>query len=120
MARQIGTFERDFCNSLSRTLDWLRRRDELWCLVVDNLDELEMSTDMQKLLTGHWKYAARGQIIITTRREVTEIGEETGIEEQCCIELKCLTEDEGIQFLRMRTGKALEKEIGRASSRERV
>ena len=110
MARQIGTFEKDFGNSLSRTLDWLRRRDELWCLVVDNLDELEMSTDMQKLLTGHWKHAARGHIIITTRREVTEIGEVTGIEEQCCIELKCLTEDEGIQFLRMRTGKALGEE----------
>ena len=109
MARQIGTFEKDFCNSLSRTLDWLRRRDELWCLVVDNLDELEMSTDMQKLLTGHWKYSARGHIIITTRREVIEIGEETGIEEQYCIELKCLTEDEGVHFLRMRTGKAGEE-----------
>ena len=107
MARQIGTFEKDFSNSLSRTLDWLGRREELWCLVIDNLDELEMSTDMRKLLIGHWKYAARGHIIITTRREVTEVGEETGIEEQCCVELKCLTEDEGIQFLQMRTGKGV-------------
>ena len=65
-----------------------------------------MSTDMRKLLTGHWKHAARGRIIITTRREMSEIGEETGIEEQCYIELKCLTAEEGIQFLRMRTGKA--------------
>ena len=105
MARQIGTFENDFDKSLSRTLDWLRKRDDLWCLVVDNLDELEMSTEMRKLLTGHWKYMARGHIIITTRREVSEIGEETGIDEQCCIDLKCLTEEEGIQFLRLRTGK---------------
>ena len=110
MARQIGAFEKDFCNSLSRTLDWLRRRDELWCLVVDNLDELEMTKDIQKLLTGHWKYAARGHIIITTRREVTEIGEETGIEEQYCIELNCLTEDEGMHFLWMRSGKAVGEE----------
>ena len=105
MARQIGTFENDFDKSLSRTLDWLGKRDDLWCLVVDNLDELEMSTEMRKLLTGHWKYMARGHIIITTRREVSEIGEETGIDEQCCIDLKCLTEEEGIQFLRLRTGK---------------
>ena len=105
MARQIGTFESDFDNSLSRTLDWLGKRDDLWCLVVDNLDELEMSTEMCKLLTGHWKYMARGHIIITTRREISEIGEETGIDEQCCIDLKCLTEEEGIQFLRLRTGK---------------
>ena len=104
MARQIGTLEKEFCNSLSRTLEWLGRREKLWCLVVDNLDELEMSADMRKLLTGHWKQAARGHIIITTRREATEIGEETGIEDNFCIELKCLTEEEGVQFLRMRTG----------------
>ena len=105
MARQIGTSENDFDKSLSRTLDWLGKRDDLWCLVVDNLDELEMSTEMRKLLTGHWKYMARGHIIITTRREVSEIGEETGIDDNCCIDLKCLTEEEGIQFLRLRTGK---------------
>ena len=104
MARQVGTFDKDFSNSLSRTLDWLGKREKLWCLVVDNLDELEMSQDLRKLLTGHWKQAARGHIIITTRREATEIGEETGIEEGFCIELKCLTEKEGVQFLRMRSG----------------
>ena len=104
MARQIGTLEKDFSSSLSGTLDWLRRRERLWCLVVDNLDELEMSAEMRKLLTGHWKQAAHGHIIITTRREATEIEEETGIEENFCIELKCLTDEEGIQFLRMRTG----------------
>ena len=99
MARQVGTFDdKDFSNSLSRTLDWLRKREQLWCLVVDNLDELEMSMNMRKLLAGHWKQAARGHIIITTRREATEIGEEMGIEESSCIELKCFTEEEGVQF----------------------
>lgn len=110
MARQIGTLEKDFSNSLSGTLDWLRRREKLWCLVVDNLDELKMSANMRKLLTGHWKQAAHGHIIITTRREAAEIGEETGIEENVCIELKCLTDEEGIQFLRMRTGTAGEND----------
>ena len=110
MALQIGTFENDFDNSLSRTLDWLRKREKLWCLVVDNLDELEMSPEMLKLLTGNWKFVARGHIIITTRREVSQIGEATGIDEQCCIDLKCLTEEEGIQFLRLRTGRTDEGE----------
>ena len=110
MARQIGTLEKDFSNSLSGTLNWLRRREKLWCLVIDNLDELEMSADMRKLLTGHWKQAAHGHIITTTRREAAEIGEETGIEENFCIELKCLTNEEGIQFLRMRTQTAGEND----------
>ena len=107
MARLVGTFnDKDFSNSLSRTLDWLKKREQLWCLVVDNLDELEMSMDMRKLLTGHWKQAARGHIIITTRREATEIGEETGIDKSSCVELKCFKEEEGVQFLKVRTGTA--------------
>ena len=110
MALQIGTFENDFDNSLSRTLDWLRKREKLWCLVVDNLDELEMSPEMRKLLTGNWKFMAPGHIIITTRREVSQIGEATGIDEPCCIDLKCLTEEEGIKFLRLRTGRTDEGE----------
>ena len=110
MARQIGTIENDFHNFLSTTLDWLRKREKLWCLVVDNLDELEMSEEMRELLTGSWKYMARGHIIITTRREVSEIGEATGIDEQCCIDLKCLKEEEGIQFLQRRTGRTDEGE----------
>ena len=110
LAHQIGTLENDFSNTLSRTIDWLTKQEELWCLVVDNLDELEMPTGMKKLLTGHWKHTACGHIIITTRREVVEIEEEMGISDQCCIALKCLTEDEGIQFLQMRIGKASDEE----------
>ena len=105
VARQLGTFQNDFCISLSNTLECLKRQEDLWCLVVDNLDELEMSPGMRKLLTGHWKHKAGGHIIITTRREVVEIGEDLGIEEEYCIELKCLKSDEGVQFLAMRTGK---------------
>ena len=105
VARQLGTFQNDFSISLSNTLECLKRKEHLWCLVVDNLDELEMSDDLKKLLTGHWKHKACGHIIITTRREAVEIGEDLGIEEEYCIELKCLTSDEGVQFLAMRTGK---------------
>ena len=105
VARQLGTFQNDFSVSLSNTLECLKRQEDFWCLVVDNLDELEMSPDMKKLLTGHWKHKAGGHIIITTRREVVEIGEDLGLEEEYCMELKCLTSDEGIQLLEMRTGK---------------
>ena len=87
VAQQLGTFQNDFSISLSNTLECLKRQDDLWCLVVDNLDELEMSPDMKKLLTGHWKHKACGHLIITTRREVVEIWEDLGIEEEYCIEV---------------------------------
>ena len=103
MARQIGTFENDFSTTLSKTLSWLHQQRQIWCLVVDNLDEREMSLDMRKLLTGHWKQGARGHIIVTTRREAREISEDTGISERACVEVKCMTEEDGIQFLRLRT-----------------
>ena len=105
MARQIGTFDDEFSCTLSKTLAWLQNRNQLWCLVVDNLDELEMSLDMRKLLMGHWKQAAHGHIIVTTRRETKEVSEVIAIEEQFCIEMSCLTEEDGIQLLRMRTEK---------------
>lgn len=59
MARKIGTFDEEFSCTLSKTLGWLQNRNQLWCLVVDNLDELEMSLDLQKLLMGHWRQAAQ-------------------------------------------------------------
>ena len=105
MARQIGTFDDEFSSTLSKTLDWFQNRNQLWCMVVDNLDQLEMSQDLRKLLMGHWKQAAHGHIIVTTRRETKEVCEDVAIEEQYCIEINCLSEEDGIQLLRKRTEK---------------
>ena len=100
---QIKTMESDFSFTLTKALAWLKKQRQMWCLVIDNLDELEMSEDMRKLLRGKWKQGARGHIIITTRREPREIRKETGIEERFCIELKCFSHE--VQFLRKQTGK---------------
>lgn len=102
---QITTFEDDFSLTLARALAWLKKQSQLWCLVVDNLDELEMSGDMRKLIRGKWKQGARGHLILTTRREPREIWKEAGIEESSCIELKCLGQEESVTFLRRQTGK---------------
>ena len=106
---QITTFDNDFSFTLTKALAWLKKQSQLWCLVVDNLDELEMSEDMRKLLRGKWKQGAYGHIIITTRRERRKIGKETGIEERSCVELKCFTQEESVEFIRKQTGK-IEKE----------
>ena len=103
LARLLGTFiQSDFPSTMSRTLDWFQKQNQLWCLVVDNLDEPDLSGEVRKLLRGKWKQRARGHIIITTRREARQIAEMAGIEEWCCIVLDCLTEEDSIQFLRKR------------------
>ena len=106
MARRLGLDPEErseFSETLSRTLNWLQRTEELFCLVVNNLDEMELSDEMVKIFRGHWRRGTKGHIVVTSRREPREICEDVGIEEEQCIELRNLTEDEGVQFLKMRT-----------------
>ena len=102
---KITSPESDFSFTLMKALAWLKKQGKMWCLVVDNLDQLEMSEDMRKLLKGKWKQGSRGHVIITTRREPREILKETGIEEKSCIELKRLTQEQSVEFLRKKTGR---------------
>ena len=102
---QITSPESDFSFTLMKALAWLKKQSKMWCLVVDNLDQLEMSEDMRKLLRGKWKQGSRGHVIITTRREPREILKETGVEEKSCIELKRLTQEQSVEFLRKKTGR---------------
>ncbi len=102
---QITTPENDFSSTMSKALSWLKRQNRLWCLVVDNLDDLAMSEDLRKLLRGKWMQGARGHIIITTRKEPREIRKETDIEERFCIKLTCFTQETSIEFLRKKTDK---------------
>ena len=107
MARQSGTFVKDdFSSTLSNTLDWLQHQNQSWTLVIDNLDEPVISEDLRKVLRGKWKQRANGHIIITTRREVRQLSEVTGIDERFCIELNCFPEEDSIQFLRKRAEKS--------------
>ena len=102
---QITSPESDFSFTLMKALTWLKKQSKMWCLVVDNLDQLEMSEDMRKLLRGKWKQGSRGHVIITTRREPRELLKETGVEEKSCIELKRLTQEQSVEFLRKKTGR---------------
>ena len=112
MARRLGLDEgkSEFADTLSRALDCLQRMDQLYCLVVNNLDEIELSENMMKIFRGQWRRGTRGHILITTRREPRELSEDVGVDEEQCIELKNLTEEEGLQFLKMRTRSTSDKE----------
>jgi len=98
---------------LSKTLHWLQTQKEFWCIVVDHLDELGLkeSTEMMKFLCGHWNRGSAGHIIVTTRREVKQIQEDVPeLYSRNCIQLSSLSEEESVQFLKLRTERTTESD----------
>ncbi|KXJ29587.1 F-box protein dre-1 [Exaiptasia diaphana] len=106
IARDVGTFDKDFGEMLSATLHWLKTRSELWCVIIDNLDEYDLTSsgEMMKVLNGHWKNDTSGHMIITTRRDDRQIQEDVPtVSPENCIELGTFSEQESIQFMKKRT-----------------
>ncbi|XP_035695392.1 uncharacterized protein LOC118429115 [Branchiostoma floridae] len=103
IALGIGTVGSNSDETLARTIAWLSSLQDPWLLIVDNMDEFDVSSEVQKLLEGHWKQTSRGHILITTRREAAEMVETMGFEKDNCIELRSMSEDESCAFLIKRT-----------------
>ncbi|CAH1253413.1 FBXO11 [Branchiostoma lanceolatum] len=103
VALDIGTVGSNFDDTLTRTTAWLSSLQEPWLLIVDNMDEFDISSEVHKLLEGHWKQTSKGHILITTRREAVEMMETMGFERDNCIGLLSMSEDESCAFLLKRT-----------------
>ncbi|XP_078692227.1 uncharacterized protein LOC144922377 [Branchiostoma floridae x Branchiostoma belcheri] len=103
IALGIGTVGSNFDDTLARTTAWLSSLQEPWLLIVDNMDEFDVSLEVQKLLEGHWKQNSKGHILITTRREAVEMVETVGFERDNCVELTSMSEDESCTFFVKRT-----------------
>ncbi|KAI8512272.1 hypothetical protein Bbelb_089110 [Branchiostoma belcheri] len=103
IALGIGTVGSNFDDTLARTTAWMSSLQEPWLLIVDNMDEFDVSSEVQKLLEGHWKQNSKGHILITTRREAVEMVETMGFERDNCVELTSMSEDESCAFFVKRT-----------------
>ena len=87
-AEKVG---RNSQETLSLTLKWLSNLSLRWLLVVDNVDQEELSNDMKDLLLGTWKRGSQGHLLVTTRREPTEVEETFKIDPDFCIVLGPMT-----------------------------
>ena len=113
LAFSAGIHSGKFEEKLYHVLQWLKEREMPWVLVLDNLDERELSKPMNLLINGSWKsnFCSSGNIIITSRRNVQEILERVDVlTVSDCLELSCLDVSEGVSFLFERTGKQGEAE----------
>ena len=103
LAFKLGTFDSNFDQCLRATLEFLSRITLPFLLVVDNGDELELSDNVRKLLSGHWMRESKSHILVTTRRKAEEVQEVANIKSEDCVTLECLSEKEAMSFMQKRT-----------------
>ena len=93
--------------TLVKTLEFISNMEKPWLLVLDNMDEFKLSSNIGMLLSGLWKRRVRGSghILITTRRKPKVMSQTIrGFKESQCLQLQCFSLDDGKQFVFKRTG----------------
>ena len=100
-----GKERKSFEDLLTDTLSWLGNLTEKWLLLVDNLDQKELSSCARKLFFGQWKSKTSGDILVTSRRRHRVLCEDLRLPPENCYELDPFSVSESAEFLDKRTGK---------------
>ena len=90
--------------TLSKILLFISHQKKRWLMVIDNVDQPQLSDYMVKVLSGRWKRKSNGHMIITTRRERKEICQWMDLEPHCCVEVFSFSTQEAKKFLLTRAG----------------
>ena len=99
LALRLGMLADSFDLTLSKVLMWISKRKRPWLLVLDDVDQLNLSEQMHKVLSGRWKRQASGHVLLTTRREPKEVCQSINLEPSCCVHVSAFSEDEAKRFL---------------------
>lgn len=93
--------------TLDNTLKKISKILKPWLLVLDDMDEYKLSSDIEMLLSGPWKrrVIGSGHILITSRRKPKVMSETVrGFQESQCLQLGCFSAEDGKGFVFKRTG----------------
>ena len=93
--------------TLVETLGKISAIEKSWLLVLDNMDEFQLSSNIGMLLSGPWKRRVKGSghILITTRREPKVMAKIIrDFNEYKCLQLGCFSPEDGKLFVFKRTG----------------
>ena len=104
LALRLQIQANSFDLTLSKVLTWISKREKPWLLVLDDVDQLNLSEQMHKVLYGRWKRQTGGHILLTTRREPKEVSESINLEPSRCVNVYVFSEDEARRFLIARIG----------------
>ena len=91
-------------------LSWLGNVKDRWLLIVDNMDQQELSHCAWTLFLGQWKTNSSGDILVTSRRNVRSLCEDLHLPSERCFELNPFALGESVEFLKTRTGLAFCRE----------
>ena len=93
-----------FDQLITETLSWLGNLRDKWLLLVDNMDQKELSSYTRKIFLGQWKNKTSGDILVTSRRSSQALCEDLDLPPEICLELNAFTLEESTEFLKKRTG----------------
>ena len=107
-AVHLGTLlETSSGTTLVKTLEVISKIRKPWLLVIDDMDEYKLCSNIEILLSGQWKRRVKGSghILITTRRKPKVMCETIrGFKESQCLQLECFNPEDGKEFVFKRTG----------------
>ena len=104
-AFKLGTLRIDFDITLTGTLEKFSRLHEPCLVVLDSLDQLDLSPYIVNFISDISKLKVSLAVVILTRRKENLIVEEIPrLQKTRCLTLKCLDVEEAKQFLFSRTG----------------
>ena len=99
LALRLEILSNTFDLTLTKVLTWISQRRRPWLLVLDDVDQLNFSDQMRKVLSGRWKRQATGHLLVTTRREKREMSQHLDLDPSCCVHACSFSTDEAKNFL---------------------
>ena len=99
LASSLEILSNSFDVTLTKVLTWISKQKRTWLLVLDDVDQLNFSDQMRKVLFGRWKRQANGHLLVTTRREQREMSQHLDLNPSCCIDVCSFSIDEAKKFL---------------------
>lgn len=95
---------KQFDQLMTVCLSWLGNVKDRWLLIVDNMDQQELSHYAWTLFLGQWKANSSGDILVTSRRNARSLCEDLDLSSDRCFELNPFALGESVEFLKKRTG----------------
>ena len=104
IALRIGALLGSFDLTLSNTLRKIGSLNEPSLIILDCVDQLELSSNMMNFLCFPSQEDIFGHFLVLTRRNPDRLVNEVAVfEEDSCLQLKCFLSEEAKQFIYLRT-----------------